>query len=69
MAPKHLLPRLNGESIGRGIPLGPMKAQLLADANTETSVAQQSLVIGLGHAIHLSKDKALQGGHGDIVRQ
>ena len=58
LAPEHLLTRLTHQWVC-DVLLGLVEAQLVANTNSKTPVAQQATVIRLGHAVDLGQNKAL----------
>lgn len=65
LAPEHLLTRLTHERVAEVL-LALVQSQLMANANSNTPIAQQTGIIGLGHAMDLSQDKALQSRDGNV---
>lgn len=65
MAPEDLLTRLANQGVG-DVLLALVQSQLVADANSNTSVAQQTGVIGLGHTMDLRQNEALQSRKGNV---
>lgn len=68
LAPEGFLTRLTDKHI-RSVLLALVETQLMADTHGQSTIPQQTRVIGLGHAINLGKDKALQRGDGDVSRE
>lgn len=65
LTPKNLLTCLTDKHIGN-VFLALVETQLVADTHGQSAIPQQTGVIGLGHAINLSEDKALEGGDRDV---
>lgn len=65
LAPEDLLTRLTNQGVA-DVLLALMQPQLVADANRNTSVAQQTSVIGLGHTMDLCQNETLQSRNGNV---
>lgn len=65
MAPEDLLTRLTNQGVA-DVLLALMQPQLVADANRNTSIAQQTSVIGLGHTMNLRQNETLQSRDGNV---
>lgn len=68
LAPEGFLTRLTDKHI-RNVFLALVETQLVTDTHGQSTIPQQTRVIGLSHAINLDKDKALERGHRDVSRE
>lgn len=65
LAPEDLLTRLANQGVG-DVLLALVQSELVADTNSNTSVAQQTSVISLGHTMDLRQKEALQRRDGNV---